>query len=125
MICRPLERSLKDKKIGISYLGVTLEGTKVASIESQVVQEGIEVLKKGKKSNNRSIQEEDSEAKDISNGSERKWKQPEEVKQKAETTKMHFNGESRHEWPEFATSFLAMGTDDGGWEQAFRSSSGS
>jgi len=38
-------------------------------------------LKEGNKSNNRSIQEEDSEAKDISNGSERKWKQPEEVKQ--------------------------------------------
>ncbi len=67
MICRPLERSLKDKKIGISYLGVTLEGTKEASIGSQVVQEGIEFLKKRNKSNNRSIQEEDSEAKDISN----------------------------------------------------------
>jgi len=31
---------------------------------------------------------------------------------------MHFNGEARHEWPEFATSFLAMGADEGGWEQA-------
>jgi len=31
---------------------------------------------------------------------------------------MHFNGEARHEWPEFATSFLALGADEGGWEQA-------
>jgi len=31
---------------------------------------------------------------------------------------MHFNGEARHEWPEFATSFLAIGADEGGWEQA-------
>jgi len=31
---------------------------------------------------------------------------------------MHFNGEARHEWPEFALSFLAMGADEGGWEQA-------
>jgi len=43
-----VERALRDKKIGISYLGVTLEGTKEASIRSQVVQEGIEFLKKGK-----------------------------------------------------------------------------
>jgi len=49
-------------------LGVTLERTKVALIESQVVQEGIKFLKKGNKSNNRSIQEEGSKAKDISNG---------------------------------------------------------
>ena len=81
MICRPLERSLKDKKIGISYLGVTLEGTKEASIGSQVVQEGIEFLKKRNKSNNRSIQEEDSEAKDISNGKKKGREQTEEVKQ--------------------------------------------
>jgi len=70
LIGKPLERSLKDKKIGISYLCVTLEGTKKASIGSQVVQEGIKFLKKRNKSNNRSIKEEDSgEAKDISNGS--------------------------------------------------------
>jgi len=50
-------------------LGITLEGTQEASIESQVVQGVIEFLKKGNKSNNRSIQEEGSEAKDISNGS--------------------------------------------------------
>jgi len=31
---------------------------------------------------------------------------------------MHFNGEARHEWPEFATSFLELGRDEGGWEQA-------
>jgi len=31
---------------------------------------------------------------------------------------MQFNGESRHEWPEFARRFLAMGADEGGWEQA-------
>ena len=48
MISKQLERSLKDKKIGMSYLCVTLEGTQEASIESQVVQEGIEFLKKGK-----------------------------------------------------------------------------
>ncbi len=30
---------------------------------------------------------------------------------------MHFNGEARHEWPEFATELLAMGADKGGWEQ--------
>ena len=48
-IGNPLERSLKDKKIGISYLGVTLEGTKDTSIGSQVVQEGIKFLKKGKR----------------------------------------------------------------------------
>jgi len=60
---------LKDKEIGVSYLGVTLDGTQVASIGSRVVQEGIEFLQKGNKSNNRSIQEEDSEVKGISNGS--------------------------------------------------------
>jgi len=43
-----VERSLKDKEFGISYLGITLEGTQEASIESRVVQEGIEFLKKGK-----------------------------------------------------------------------------
>jgi len=69
MIGKPVERSLKDKELGISYLGITLEGTQEASIESRVVQEGIEFLKKGNKSNNRSIQEEGSEAKGISNGS--------------------------------------------------------
>ncbi len=63
-----MERSLKDKKIGVSYLGITLEGTKVASIESQVVQEGIKFFEERNKSNNRSIQEEDSgEAKDTGN----------------------------------------------------------
>ena len=31
---------------------------------------------------------------------------------------MHFNGEARQEWSEFATSFLALGADEGGWEQA-------
>jgi len=36
----------------------------------------------------------------------------------AETTKMHFNGKERHEWPEFATSFLSMGADEGGWDEA-------
>jgi len=46
-----VERSLKDKEFGTSYLGITLEGTQEASIESQVVQEGIEFLKKGNKSN--------------------------------------------------------------------------
>ena len=38
---------MKDKEFGISYLGITLEGTQEASIESRVVQEGIEFLKKG------------------------------------------------------------------------------
>jgi len=47
LIGKLFERTLKDKEIGISYLGVTLEGTKEASIGSQVVQEGIEFLKKG------------------------------------------------------------------------------
>ena len=37
---------MKDKEFGISYLGITLEGTQEASIESQVVQEGIKFLKK-------------------------------------------------------------------------------
>ena len=41
-----MERSWKDKEFGVSYLGITLEGTQEASIESQVVQEGIEFLKK-------------------------------------------------------------------------------
>ena len=31
---------------------------------------------------------------------------------------MHFNGEARHEWPEFATNFLAMGAAEGGWDEA-------
>jgi len=66
MISKQLERSLKDKKIGMSYLCVTLEGTKKASIGSQVVQEGIKFLKKGTRATSRSIQEEDSKAKDIS-----------------------------------------------------------
>jgi len=44
-----VERSLKEKEFGVSYLGITLEGTQEASIKSQVVQEGIlEFLKKGK-----------------------------------------------------------------------------
>jgi len=58
LISKPLKRSLKEKKIGISFLGVTLEGSKETSIESQKVQEGIKFLKKENKSNNRSIQEE-------------------------------------------------------------------
>jgi len=37
-----VKRSLKDKEFGISYLGMTLEGTEEASIESQVIQEVIE-----------------------------------------------------------------------------------
>jgi len=37
---------LKDKEIGVSYLGVTLDGTQVASIGSRVVQEGIEFFAK-------------------------------------------------------------------------------
>ncbi len=40
------------------------------------------------------------------------------VNKESRATKMHFNGESRHEWPEFARSFLAMGADKGGWEHA-------
>ena len=31
---------------------------------------------------------------------------------------VHFNGETRHEWPEFAKELFAMGADEGGWEQA-------
>ena len=31
---------------------------------------------------------------------------------------VHFNGEARHEWPEFAKELFAMGADEGGWEQA-------
>ncbi len=31
---------------------------------------------------------------------------------------MYFNGEARHEWSEFATELLAIGADEGGWEQA-------
>jgi len=38
-------------------------------------------------------------------------------KTKSRAPKMHFNGEARHEWPEFATSFLTMGADEGGWKQ--------
>jgi len=31
---------------------------------------------------------------------------------------MHFDGEARHEWPEFVKKLLAMGAIKGGWEQA-------
>jgi len=31
---------------------------------------------------------------------------------------VHFNGEARHEWPEFVKELFAMGADEGGWEQA-------
>ena len=31
---------------------------------------------------------------------------------------VHFNGETRHEWPEFVKELFAMGADEGGWEQA-------
>jgi len=37
---------LKDKEIGVSYLGVTLDGTQEASIESRVVEKGIEFFEK-------------------------------------------------------------------------------
>jgi len=31
---------------------------------------------------------------------------------------MQFNGEARHEWPEFAETFVAMGAIKGGWDEA-------
>jgi len=71
------------------------------------------------KSNNRNIKEEDSgEAKDTSNGRKKEREQTEQVKLIAESTMVHFNGEARHEWPEFVKELFAMGADEGGWEQA-------
>jgi len=35
---------------------------------------------------------------------------------------LKFNGEARHEWPEFAGKFAAMGAIHGGWDEALKTS---